>query len=95
MATGTGNTTINFGAAPGTNNTSINITGLATFVDTDSAEAWIMGNDSTSDHNAYEHMIAPITLRTSSPVTGTGFTINATTEYRLTGTFKVRYVWAT
>lgn len=100
MAQGTGAATINFPLsaqsgkpAPGTNKTSIAVTGLTTFTDTDTVEAWVIG-ESTSDHNAYEHILVPIRLRVTDPITGTGFTIQATSEYRLTGDFKVRYAFS-
>ena len=74
--------------------TAINITGLASFTNTDNVEVWLMGSDSTSDHNQMEHAIAPIKFKITNPISGVGFTINATSEYRLTGTYKVRYCWA-
>lgn len=97
MATGTGVSTINFGAAPGTNIASVAVTGQAGIVATDNVEVFMMGADSTTDHNAYEHMVAPLEvhLDASAVVAGTGFTITAITRLRLTGTFKVRWVWAT
>lgn len=90
---GKGTTTIDFGTAPGTNYTSIVLTGLTNVLSTSHCEAFLMA-DTTSYHNAYEHMIVPITLRCGNIVEGTGFTIHASTELRLTGTFSVRWVWA-
>lgn len=91
MSTGTGSATITFG-----NDTraAVTVTGLTAFTNTDHAEAWIMGSDSTSTHSQIEHQIAPIKLKVTNPITGVGFTINATSDYRLTGDFKVRYVYA-
>ena len=83
---------------PGTNRTSVNVTGLTGFTATDNMSAWVMADptaDATSDHNAFEHLLAPIRLRCTNPITGTGFTIQATSEYRLDGAFTVRYAWAT
>jgi hypothetical protein len=79
--------------SPGTNKTSVAVTGLSTFTATDAVEAWIMGSDSTASHNSFEHAVAPIQLRITNPITGTGFTIQATSEYRLTGDFKVRFAF--
>lgn len=78
----------------GSNDASVTVTGLTTFAATDNVEVWLMGNDSTSAHNAMEHALAPIKLRISNPIAGVGFTINASSQYRLDGDFKVRYVWA-
>jgi hypothetical protein len=92
MATGTA--TLDFGATPGTNHVSVAVTGQASIGANDHVEAFIMGNDSTATHNAYEHMVAPIKLSVSSVVAATGFTINAVTDWRLDGTFKCRWAWS-
>ena len=106
MATGTGNTTITFSndaraeesydkfGVLGSHTTSATITGLTEFTNTDHAEAWIMGSDSTATHTQLEHQMAPIKFKITNPISGVGFTINATSDYRLTGDFKVRYVYA-
>ena len=97
MATGTGTATLNFGAAPGTNVATATVTGQTGITTSSHAEAWIMG-DSTSDHNAYEHLhIFPqrIGLACGDLVLNTGFTIYAETELRLTGSVAVHYVWST
>jgi hypothetical protein len=60
---------------------------------TSQIEAWIQGTDSTADHNALEHELAGIQLSVGDIVAGSGFTITATSDERLTGDFKVRYVW--
>ncbi len=88
----TGIATLNFGAAPGTNVVSVVVTG-ETEITTDSfVEAFVMA-ESTAEHNAYEHMVVPIRLTCGELVAGTGFTINGITDWRLTGTFKIRWVW--
>jgi hypothetical protein len=88
-----GTATLNFGAAPGTNYVSVAVTGQVSIVSGASlAEAWMMAS-STGDHNAIEHSIIPIKLTCGDIVTGTGFTIYAFTELRLTGTFSVQWVW--
>jgi hypothetical protein len=78
---------------PGSNDATTTVTGLSTFTATDAVEAWIMGSDATASHNSFEHAVAPIRLRITNPITGTGFTIQATSEYRLTGDFKVRFAF--
>jgi hypothetical protein len=91
-----GTATLNFGAAPGTNVVTTAVTGQTGF-DATSAEIrlWFNGDDSTATHNAYEHMMAPmiISLSPTSLVSGTGFTITAMTDYRITGTFAVHWSW--
>ena len=88
-----GTTTIDFGAAPGTNVTTVNVTGQSGILSTSMVTLQIMGNDSTADHNAYEHGIVPLVLRPTAVTAGVGFTIEASSEWRLTGTFKVRWAW--
>ena len=77
---------------PGTNTASTTVTGLTAFTDTDTVQTWLMA-DSTSDYNSYEHKLAPLQIRVKNPITGVGFTIEAVTDFRLTGTFKVRYAF--
>jgi hypothetical protein len=45
-------------------------------------------------HNAEEHKLLPIKLTCGALVAGTGFTIFGVTEFRLTSTFQVRWVWS-
>ena len=94
MAGAVGNATLNFGATPGTNIVSVNVTGQASITGTSSVEAFMMGVDSTATHNTYEHAMAPIQLSCTAISAGIGFTIQGISETRLTGTFKVRWVWS-
>jgi hypothetical protein len=94
MASGTGNVTLDFGAAPGTNIATATVTGQTTISATSGVEAYLMGIDTTATHNAVEHSLVPINLSCISITAGTGFTIQGASEWRLTGTFKVRWVWA-
>lgn len=88
-----GTATVNFGTTPGTNYVSVVVTGQAGIVNgTSLAEAWMMAT-STADHNVIEHQIVPMKLTCGNIVTGTGFTIYAFTDLRLTGTFSVQWVW--
>ena len=92
----TGTATIDFGAAPGTNVTSLVVTGQAAILAGSLVEAFMMADTTVSGavgHNAEEHKLVPIKLTCGSIVAGTGFTIFAETEWRLSGTFQVRWVW--
>lgn len=91
---GSGTATIDFGAAPGTNSATVAVTGQTSILATSNVTLNMMG-DTTADHNAIEHQLIPnyISLTAGSMVAGTGFTITAYTELRLTGTFKVRWQW--
>ena len=79
----------------GSNYASVTITGQTELLATDNIDAWIQGTDSTADHNAVEHKIAPIKLSVTNIVPGVGFDIIGLSEYRLDGDFKVRWAWAT
>lgn len=94
MASGTGTATLDFGSTPGTNIATVDVTGQASIGANSHVEAFLMGSDSTATHNAYEHAIVPMIIRIITVVAGTGFTIQGATDWRLNGTFKVRWAWA-
>ena len=91
--THTGTATIDFGAAPGTNTTTVVVGSQTGIQTTTTVDLSISGMDTTTDHNAVEHTIIPITVRVTAISVGSSFTITASSEYRLTGTFKVRWTW--
>lgn len=93
MASATGTATIDFGSAPGSTRATIAVTGQAGIGSGSHCEAFLMG-DSTASHNAEEHAFIPMVLRCRDVIAGTGFTIQATSDLRLTGTFTIRWVWA-
>lgn len=88
----TGTAVLNFGSTPGTSVVITTITGQAGIVAGSFIEAWIM-MEATATHNAYEHGIVPIKLSCGNIVAATGFDIMASTEWRLDGTFSVKWVW--
>lgn len=90
MATGTA--TIDFGAWPGGNAANVVITGQTAITATSKCEAYMMAS-TTADHNADEHILAPIRLVCGSRSAGVGFTIFATCPWTLTGTWSVEWVW--
>ena len=91
-----GTTIINFGSFPGSNEASVTITGQTNILSTSSVEAWIMADDTTSDHSAKDHryLATLIGLTCGTPTTGSGFTIYATSLEKIQGTFTIRWVWA-
>lgn len=97
MATGQGTVTFNFGAAPGTNVVETVVSDAAIGASS-KVEIYLMGTDSTVNHNSYEHSLLPMMGGWAAVVTsitaGVGFTAQAASELRLTGTFQARYVWA-
>lgn len=97
MATGQGNITFNFGAAPGTNVVTTIVTGQASIGSSSKVELYIMGTDSTTDHNAVEHQMLPLgglSIQPTNITAGTGFTGQIMTPLRMTGNITARYVWA-
>lgn len=96
MASGQGTATINFGAAPGSNEAVIAVTGQGAISATSKAEAYIMGDDTTSDHTASDHRYAAglVGFSCGTPTVATGFNIYGRCVYDLQGTFAVRWVWA-
>lgn len=95
MANNQGTATIDFGSNPGANEASIAVTGQGAISATSKAEAFIMADDTTSDHTASDHryLAALAGLTCGTPTAATGFTIYATSIEKLTGTFKLRWVW--
>ena len=96
MANDTGSATIDFGAYPGSSEASVAVTGQGTISSTSKAEAWIMGDDTSSSHTAADHRYASalMGLTCGTPSAGTGFTIYARALDKLQGTWTVRWVWA-
>jgi hypothetical protein len=94
MAGAVGNATLDFGTAPGTNVVPVVITGQTGITSASSVEAFMMGVDSTATHNSYEHAMTPIQLSCIAISDGVGFTVQGISETRLTGTFKIRWVWS-
>lgn len=95
MSNAQGTATIDFGSAPGANEASIAVTGQSAVSVTSKAEAYIMADDTTTNHTASDHryLAALAGLTCGTPTAATGFTIYATSLEKLTGTFKVRWVW--
>jgi hypothetical protein len=96
MATGQGTVTLDFGSAPGTNVVTTAVS-AATISGTSKVEVYLMGTDTTVSHNAVEHQMLPLgglSLQVISVTAGVGFTAQAMSNLRLTGTFTARYVWA-
>lgn len=96
MATGQGNITFSFGAAPGTNVVTAAVSD-ANIGATSKVELYLMGTDSTATHNTIEHQMLPLeglSLQAVSVTAGVGFTGQMMTKLRLTGDIEARYVWA-
>jgi hypothetical protein len=96
MATGQGTTTIDFGAAPGSNEASIAVTGQGTIGASSKVEAYVMADDTAGTHTANDHryFAALVGLTCGTPTAATGFTIYARCLEKLEGQFQVRWVWA-
>jgi hypothetical protein len=89
-----GTTTINFGAFPGTTDTSVNVTGQGSILSGSLVEAWVIPT-ATADHNVGEHIVDPPLVIAGNVVASTGFTIYASTNNnkRHYGQFTVAWVW--
>lgn len=90
----TGNIQIDFGLGAGTNFATIPVTTIPSILSTSTISLSISGQDSTTSHTSYEHIIAnmQVDLASSNVIAGTGFTINAVTNLRITGKFVIRYI---
>jgi len=96
MATATGSAVIDFGANPGLNEAQVAVSGQGAISATSKVEAFIMGDDTSSNHSASDHKYAGlfISLSCGTPTAGTGFNIYARSTQKMTGQFTVRWVWA-
>ncbi len=95
MANATGTAEIDFGAFPGSNEASVIVTGQATISATSKCEAWVMADDSTTDHTAADHRYFPLfaVLTCGTPTAATSFTIYARSTEKLQGKYALRWVW--
>jgi hypothetical protein len=93
----TGHAVVDFGSAPGGDTASVAVTGQAAILATSFVEAWIDPTQTaTVDHSVDEHIMAAALfgISCSAIVAGTGFTINATTQYgKVSGKFNIAWVW--
>jgi hypothetical protein len=96
VASGLGTAEIDFGAEPGAHEASVAVTGQASISGTSIPEAFIMGDDTTSNHTASDHRYVGnwLALTCSTPSAGTGFTIYGRSEHKLTGKFALHWVWS-
>lgn len=96
MASGQGTVELDFGAFPGLNEASVAVTGQATISATSKAEAYMMGDDTSTDYTAADvrYLAAFVGLTCGTPSAGVGFTVyGRSTEY-LQGKIPLRYVWS-
>jgi hypothetical protein len=77
-----GTTTVNFGAFPGSSDTSVVVTGQATILAGSLVEAWI-SPVATADHTADEHIVETIKVFAGNVSAGVGFTIYAVNTSQL------------
>lgn len=98
MAAAQGTAIIDFGAlgSAGSNEASIAVTGQANILATSKAEAFVMADDTSTDHSANDHryFVADCGLSCGTPTVATGFTIYGRSRIKLTGKYTVRWVWA-
>lgn len=94
MAVGQGTAVLDFGA--GANEASVVVTGQTAISATSKAEAYIMADDTSSNHTAEDHRYASILIGLScgTPTASTGFTIYGRCLDKINGQFTVRFVWA-
>lgn len=90
----TGTSTLNFGAAPGTNQVDLAVTGQGSIVSGSYCEAWLSSTPH-ADHNIEEMKLlaGKVGILAHTKSEGVGFTITATTELRLTGNINIDWVW--
>jgi hypothetical protein len=96
MAAGHGIVTLDFGPFPGVNELVYTVTGDTAITATAKIEAYVIADDDTPQHSPDDHrwFAALVGLSCSGPNAGVGFNLYARSTEKISGTFKVRYVWA-
>lgn len=89
-----GTATLDFGSHPGSNETSIAITGQTAIAADSTVKAWL-SSEASGTHTAADaaYAAAFVGISCTAPTVGVGFTINARSEHKMTGTFAVHYEW--
>jgi hypothetical protein len=89
-----GTASLNFGAAPGGNYASTNVTSQTGISTSSSIKVWI-SESTTADHNGFEHLMLNMASGISfgNIINNVGFTIYVLTELRLSGTFLINWEW--
>jgi len=90
-----GEAEIDFGAYPGSNETSVVVTGQTGITAASTATASIGADSTSSDHTASDHRYAVLFMGLScgTPVTDSGFTIYARSTEKLQGKWTVKWAW--
>lgn len=95
---GKGQAEINFGTlgTTGSNEASV-VVSTSGIASNSKIDSYIMADDTTTDHTANDHKYLPILAKTTCKVTDpnnpTSLTISSVSKHKLTGKFKIRYVW--
>lgn len=95
---GKGQAEINYGTlgTTGSNEASVVVSAVG-IASNSKIDSYIMADDTTTDHTANDHKYLPILAKTTCKVTDpnnpTSLTINSVSKHKLTGKFKIRYVW--
>lgn len=87
-----GSLQIDFGAAPGSMTATATVTGQTWVGASSRIFVTVKGDDVTADHNAYEHSIVPMRFSISTLSSGTGFTITAVSDFRLSGLWNLNWM---
>jgi hypothetical protein len=95
VANGTGSAVIDFGASPGSNEAFVDVAGQASILATSHVEAWPMA-EAQGTHTVSDATYAPLFIAYTCgvPTAGVGFRIYGRSFEKMTGQFKVRWVWS-
>ena len=85
---------LDFGTGKGSSEASVLIA-IPSILSTTQIDAFIGADDSTTDHSADDHKYFPALAKVccGTPSAGVGFTLYARSKHKLTGKFRVRFVW--
>lgn len=91
----TGTVTLDFGNYPGSNEASVTVEGQTTITATSNVILSVKSDSTSLDHTANDHSYFTtfVQLLSSTPTSGTGFTISARSHQKLTGRWTLNWAW--
>lgn len=90
-----GTVTIDFGASPGSNEATVDVTGETGISSTSKVSIFVMGSDTSVDHTAADHkyLLALASFVAHTVVTGVGFTVGGRSIHKMQGKWTLRWTW--
>ena len=91
-----GTATIDFGNYPGSNETTVSVTGQGSILSTSGIRLFISANATSVDHTSNDHtwIMNFLNITVGDVVPSTGFTIYANSIHKLQGKYTINWTWS-